>query len=83
MSTGILSDILADILLIVDLLFPDILSGTLPDILLIVDFVLSRYPFDSGISFFFLSVFLLIVDLAIWFLDFGGKRKGDFSPFLV
>ena len=49
MSTGILSDILAGFLLI-------------------VDWVVS----DS----------LLIVDLAIWFLDFGGKRKGDFSPFL-
>ncbi len=47
MSTGILSDILADILLIVDLLFPGI---------------------------------LLIVDLAIWFLDFGGKKKRGFLP---
>jgi len=47
MSTGILSDILAGFLLI-------------------VDWVVS----DS----------LLIVDLVIWFLGFGGKKKRGFLP---
>jgi len=60
MSTGILSDILADILLIVDLV--------VSDSFLIVDW----------------AGFLLIVDLAIWFLDFGErKEKGISPPFFV